>query len=243
MSLIHRHRSYDRLVTTGCSFSSGHLLGPKCSWGAVLADKLGCEHVSLGGDGNSNTLILDRLLNYCESHDLSRTCFGIQWTNAARQELWIPSRGFYASFGAGGLSNSSDPKRPLEFDFIGRHLDFFAPIWWDPRHLLIRSLNTMVLAQRYLESRGVDFLLFEGIRSIRELVVEDDPFSHTGEYNSITRQRVESLLADPHYFSRHGDMLSCMESHPLFQSEENGGHPNPAFLDWWVGELWDSLPC
>lgn len=242
MSLIHQNKSYDRLVTTGCSFSSGFLLGREGSWGAVLAKRLDCEHVDLSGEGNSNELILDRLINYCESHDLSRTCVGIQWTNPSRKELWLSSRGSYISFGVSGLSNTEDPRRPEEFDFIQQHLDFFARIWWDERHLLIRALNTMVLAQRYLESLGVDFLLFEGIGSLLDLVQEEDPFSHTREYNSITRQRVIALLQGPHYFSRHGDMLTCMRDHPLFDEKINAGHPNPAFLEWWCEEIWQTLP-
>ena len=239
MSLINPKKKYRKLITSGCSISTGFALGEKASWGYVLAQKLQCEHANLGGVGNSNYNIMTNLVNYCESHDLQDCCIGVQWTNYDRREFWRGDIDCYFSFGAAALTNSDSNNRPKHFDTILDNFEFFDDIWFNRKENLIRNVHFIILVTSYLKSKGIDFIMFEGIGSLADVYI--DPLEEKSPFAQdvlISKPFIESLLKDPHFFPWYGDMNNYMDKSDLFDNEANGGHPNLEFVEWWCDQMY-----
>jgi hypothetical protein len=54
------------LITNGCSFTEGHLLGNDGSWAKFLGEKLDLELINLGKGGSGNDSISWRTMEFCE---------------------------------------------------------------------------------------------------------------------------------------------------------------------------------
>jgi hypothetical protein len=241
MSLISTEKAYKKLISFGCSISTGFTLGELGSWGYVLSQKLGCDHLHMGGEGNSNLAILNRVIDCCESQDISNCCIGVQWTNFDRREFWSESKSIYTSFGIGAAVDPNNLYRTDEFKFIYDNLEFFEKIWFNYRENLCRTVNIMVLAKSYLKEKNVDFLMFEGIGSIKKDWAMVEKIPPVKDFSFLSDQFIDNLLSDPHFFSEFGDMKEEMERNDLFDHLENGGHPNLSFVNWWCDRIYEYL--
>ncbi len=52
------------LITNGCSFTEGHLLGNDCAWPKFLGEELDLEVINLGKGGTGNEIITQNTINY-----------------------------------------------------------------------------------------------------------------------------------------------------------------------------------
>lgn len=238
MSLISTEKKYRKLITAGCSFSTGFYSGEEGSWGYALAQRLGCEHINLGGVGNSNYNIMVNLVNYCESNDLQDCCVGVQLTNYDRREFWRSDIDCYFSFGAAVLTAQDLTDRPKHFSTIMDNFEFFDGIWFNRKENLIRNVHFIILITSYLKSKGIDFIMFEGIGSLLDVYLDPYTASPFSQDVLLSKPFIESLLKDTHFFSLHGDMQTCMDQSSLFDPVKNQGHPNLEFVDWWCDEMY-----
>ena len=78
MGLINPNKKYKNLITFGCSYTTGYHIGEEASWGYQLSLLLGCNHINKGGSQTNYNIWVD-LMNYCETHDMTDCCVGIQF--------------------------------------------------------------------------------------------------------------------------------------------------------------------
>ena len=52
------------LITSGCSFTEGHLIGPDASWAKYLANNNNLELINLAKGGTGNEIITQNVINY-----------------------------------------------------------------------------------------------------------------------------------------------------------------------------------
>lgn len=234
-------------MTFGCSFTGGHDLGPNGAWGHFLSQRLGCDHVNKSG-GATNTQILSNVINFCEHNSMNNACIGIQWSEITRREFWDENIGWYQSFGMGTLLDDSLYSRvnkSLALSFIRENLKFFMPMWFDLRENTLRTILAMMQAKAYLEHKGIDFIMFEGINSIidRDENHQDVNYDRNQIHDLalLNTDKKMTILNDPTFFGELGDMNRAMRSHPKFDPKLNDGHPHPVILEWWTGHLWKHL--
>jgi hypothetical protein len=237
MAVINPNKKYKKFLAFGCSFTSGHNYGEDGSWGKYLGKMLDCDYELYGLGGSSSTSVLSRMIGHCETNDMTDCCVGIQWSEWTRRELWIPEENRYTAFNIAAIRLSD------QYAHMKKHLDFFGPFFFDPMENIIRSINNMVLAKSYLESKNIDFIQYEGIGSILD---ECYPFVSDRNSSDIYLIKDEyklKLLQHPSFFTKHGSMMRFMFGHPLFvnDSTKKDSHPNPAFAQWWAGEIYDYL--
>jgi hypothetical protein len=238
MAVIDPKKKYRKFVAFGCSFTSGHNYGEDGSWGKYLGNKLGCDYELHGFGGSSSTSVLSRMIGYCETHDMTDCCVGIQWSEWTRRELWIAEENRYTAFNIAAIQISD------QYAHMKKHLDFFGTFFFDPMENIIRSINNMVLAKAYLESKSIDFVQYEGIGSILD---ECYPFPKTAkespDVHLIKDPYKLELLNHPTFFTKYGSMMRFMFDHELFSNDplRKDSHPNPAFAEWWASEIYNYL--
>lgn len=233
MPLIDPRKKYTKLITTGCSFSTGFAEGPESSWGHILSKKLDCEHVFIGGEGSSNDSITGRIISYCELNKISSDCcVGVQWSNFERRCFWRKDRDAYFSFGGGALRRTGGD---YYLSFIKEHFEFFNQIWFEQKENIFKTVKNMVLVKNYLENKGIDYVMFEGIGSVMDGEIIDP--GEMRDYSLGSYFYIEDLFKDPQLFTDLGDMEKCMKKNKLYDLTKNGGHPNKEFVEWWCEEL------
>jgi len=245
MPIIKTNKKYDNLVTFGCSFTSGHVLGDDGAWGHFLAKKLNCNHINQGG-GACNPNIATSVINFCEHNDMSNSCVGIQWSEATRRELWQEFRHQYWTIGLGTLMDDHLWERESSKNFlkpIRDNLEFFSTVFFDLRENILRSVLSMIHVKSYLTSKNIDFIQFEGINSILDLdgyetVAPAGPCTPL----KLTSSKIKnSLLNDETFFTELGDLNKWMRNQTNWNPHLNDGHPHTELLDVWTNHIYKHL--
>lgn len=234
----------------------GHLLGEEGSWGYSLSKLLDCEHVNKGG-GGSNTNIFNNVVNYCENNDMSNSCVGIQWSEITRREYWDEKNSMYYTLGMGTFADEHQIlKRETKFydslSFIKDNQVFFGSIWFNLSECTLRTVIAMVSAKAYLKSKNIDFIMFEGINSIKNINSSFYPEGHqtdiypnhpneSNNFGLISDKVKMSILNDDTFYSELGDWMNAMHNHADYDEKLNDGHPNQEIVDWWAGNLYSHI--
>ena len=245
MPQIKTNKKYDFLVTFGCSFTSGHVLGDDGAWGHFLAKRLNCKHINQGG-GACNPNISTSVINFCEHNDMSNACVGIQWSEATRRELWQEFRQQYWTIGLGTLMDKDLWEKESSKTFlqpIRDNLDFFSGVYFDLRENILRSVLAMIHVKSYLTAKNIDFIQFEGINSILDIEGHDTS-SPAGPCTllKLTNSKIKNdLLNDKTFFSELGNLNTWMRNIPNWDSSLNDGHPYPEILNLYVDHMYEHI--
>lgn len=242
MSLIDPHKKYKRLVTFGCSYSTGHKIGETGSWGYHLSKVLNCEHYNYGFNGSSNNLIMNNVVKFCESNDTNNVCLGVQWSEWSRREIWDESKKMYNSFNVATIEQLELKRNNLDkLLFIKENQEFFISLWFDYQENILRTIQSMILTKNYLDNKNIDYVMFEGLGSILDMFYpnKEDISSHN-DLVLLSDVFKLSILNDKCFFNKLGDMRTLMKTHPLYE-DINDGHPNPKFLEWWCLEMYNDI--
>ena len=240
MGLINPNKKYNNLVTFGCSFTTGFRLGNRGSWGQHLSDRLGCNHINKGGS-QSNTKIVNDLIAYCETHDMTDCCVGIQLSEHVRREFWDKMNNMYR---VNSIENLYEKyKNSPTTNFMDDNLPFYMSIWFDVNENILRTINSIVLIKSYLNQKNIDFIMFEGIHSIMDY----PHYNNINDFNTslsvylLNDSYKQSLLDDVTFFNTLGDWFTSMQSHPLHNTDENETHPSMGVVLWWVDEMYNYI--
>lgn len=242
MALIDFNKKYDKFVTFGCSYSTGHLIGETGSWGYHFSKLLGCEHYNYSFNGSSNNLIMGNVIKFCESNDTNNVALGVQWSEWSRREFWVESERRYKSFNIPALDQLELMKNESsELYFIREHQEFFASLWFDYAENILRTIQSMITLKNYLENRNIDYVMFEGLGSILDMFYPNkEQISSHNDLTLLSDEFKLSILNDQSFFNKLGDMRNHMKTHSLYE-DINDGHPNPKFLEWWCLEMYNDI--
>jgi len=160
----------------------------KVSFGAVLANLLGCERINQSQAGGSNTRILRTTTEWIEAnhHRLADTFMLIQWSTWEREE-WLHD-GIWYQVNASGVDHV-----PPELE--QRYRQFILDI--DYHACTRQSHDTIWQFHQYLNSLGIKHLFFNGNSTFSDLAVQMvpdcrdwnhcylDPYVRESSYNSV----------------------------------------------------------
>lgn len=244
MGIIRLDKQYEKLYVVGCSFTTGHHQGKLGSWGTYLAERLNCECQIGGAESSSNYSIISQVVNLCETYDMSNSCIGIQFSERSRREMWSSEKNHYETFNVATIQINSEEYLSKNLKFIKNNLEFFDDIWFDDKENLIRTTISMLLIKGYLESKNIDYIMFEGISTISDNLTVNKPKNlnvFNGFDKLIDKNFSSQILNDKTFFNKYGPMQPFNRTHPLYDSEINKGHPNSEFVKWWVDEMYNHI--
>lgn len=239
MSLIRLDKQYDKLHVFGCSFTTGYLEKANGSWGTHLAKKLNCKCEIHAFESSSNYNMISELIEVCETNDMTNSCVGIQLTERSRRELWLSKESEYMVFNLNGLMINKEDNLVDELKFMKKNIDYFAPILFDDRENLLRTILSIVMIKNYLKSKNIDFIMFEGISTIGDDVTYKHKYDRYVKI--LSKEYRESLLNENTFFNKYGPMQPFNRTHELYDQNKNGGHPNSEFVKWWVDEMYEYI--
>ena len=112
------------------------------------------------------------------------------------------------------------------------------------RENLIRTTISMLLIRGYLESKNIDYIMFEGISTISDNLTVNKPKNANVYYGFdklIDKNFSSQVLEDKTFFNKYGPMQPFNRTHPLYDVDINLGHPNSEFVKWWADEMYNHI--
>jgi hypothetical protein len=245
MALINPSKQYKKFISFGCSFTN--YTEKEKSWGYYVAKLLNCEFARHNTSGSSNPMILNHLVNYCETNDMTDCCVGIQWSEYTRREFWMNKYEIYNTFNAGIFEDKNRKYMEEDVKILSDYRELFYGVWFDEKEMILRTINSMFLLISYLKGKGIDYIMFEGLNSVLDSYHPDDEIKQKLNDGNAPFQKLDLILLldehkekifnQPTMFKKYGDMMRFMNKHPLFDPNAFDGHPNRAFSEWWANEM------
>jgi hypothetical protein len=170
------------LVTNGCSFTEGHILGNDGAWPKFLGEKLNLEVINLGKGGSGNDTITWRTLEFCEmkKNIAQDALFVIQLTECLRyhvyyddmqnapQEWHVTPLCFHRHMDSYKNGNSAAK-------WIYKNRDELIYVYNNITFALYKTFQNILSLTSYFESKGYPYILFDGIN-------DHKPFKYDGEH-------------------------------------------------------------
>lgn len=170
------------LVTNGCSFTQGHILGPQCAWPKFLGEELNLEVINMGKGGSGNDTITWRTLEFCEVENeiAKKSFFVIQLTECLRyhvyydnltdtpEEWHITPLCFNKNIESYLSTNNATKwiyKNRNELFYIYNNITF----------ALYKTFQNIISITSYLEKNNYPYIIFDGIN-------DHKPFKYEGYY-------------------------------------------------------------
>jgi hypothetical protein len=240
MGLIRLDNQYEKLYVVGCSFTTGFLEKNEGSWGTHLAEKLNCKCQIAAGQSSSNYSIITQVVNVCEGNDMSNSCVGVQFSERSRREMWSSDFNHYETFNISTLQVNNEKNLSDNLKFVKKNINFFDDIWFNDNENVLRTTTAILLIKGYLESKNIDFIMFEGISTINDEIKNINiDYNRYAKLLDLNFRR--DLLNEKTFFKKYGPMQPFNRTHPLFDETKNGGHPNSEFVKWWANEMYEHI--
>lgn len=170
------------LVTNGCSFTEGHMLGNEGAWPKFLGEKMNLEVINIGKGGSGNDTITWRTIEFSETNkDIAKdSLYVIQLTECLRYQVYFDN-------------NIDSPTEwhvtPLCFQrtmdsyktgngaskWIYKNRDELIYIYNNITFALYKTLQNIVSLVSYFENNGYPYLIFDGIN-------DHKPYEYNGSY-------------------------------------------------------------
>jgi hypothetical protein len=157
------------------------------SFGAELAQLLGCERINQSQSGGSNARIIRTTTQWIEQNptQLADTFMLIQWSTWEREE-WLHN-GVWHQVNASGV-DQVPPELEQRYRQYIVNIDYYARC--KQSHAAIWEFHC------YLKSQGINHVFFNGNRTFSDIGTIDqkhwnkhyiDPYSLTGSYDAVLR--------------------------------------------------------
>lgn len=236
MSLIRLDQKYDEFYSLGCSFTTGFMEGSTKSWGYYFAQKIGANPNVVARDGAGNYMLMFDIMKICEMNKGKKIAIGIQLTERNRREIWIKDTSTYHSFNYATLTINKKNNVDKELHFLKDNLKEISHIFFDDFENYLRTLTSVIMIKNYLENKGVDYIIFEGMTAISDYKdLRKNLPQHMKNY--VSDELVGDIVNSPTFFKKYGPMQPFCRTHELYDVNKNGGHPNSDFIKWWVDEM------
>ena len=170
------------LITNGCSFTEGHLLGNDGSWAKFLGEKLDLELINLGKGGSGNDSISWRTIEFSETNKeiAKNSIYVIQLSECLRYHIYFDNgidkpqewqvtplcflKGMEWNKGGNGVQS-----------WIYKNKEELVYIYSNITFALYKTLQNIISLISYFESKGYPYIIFDGIN-------DHKPFEHNGSY-------------------------------------------------------------
>jgi len=180
------------LISSGCSFTAGHIIGETASWATHLAQELDLESINLAKGGDGNEVIVNKVIQYGTLNpDVAKdSLFVIQLSECLRYVLPYENSDDYfksrythitpaqftkvegwASWNWGDLNEPSEVLKKWIYD--NRYI--LAPLYLNITYSLKKTYHGIINLVNFCESNNYPYLIFDGINN-------HIPYEENGEW-------------------------------------------------------------
>lgn len=146
----------NKIVTSGCSFTFGEELSDPTqeAWPAVVAKNLNVPFENLGWPAAGNEHIVNKVIEYCSTHDVTGNFFVIMFSHFSRQT-------FCRSENHNFLRHIS-VSWPAEYDKDLKELLFKK--YYNQEYLFKKTLIQIILLQNFFKANNYPYIMCTSMR-------------------------------------------------------------------------------
>jgi hypothetical protein len=170
------------LVSNGCSFTEGHILGNEGAWPKFLGKKLNLEVYNIGKGGSGNDSITWRTIEFCElKKDIAKdSLFVIQLTECLRYQVYYdnminPPQEWHVTPLCFQRSMESYITGNNASKWIYKNREELTYIFTNITFSLYKTFQNIITLTSYFEKNNYPYIIFDGIN-------DHKPFKHNGEF-------------------------------------------------------------
>lgn len=196
------------LVTNGCSFTEGHMLGLDGAWPKFLGEKLNLEVVNLAKGGSGNDTITWRTLEFCEvNKDTAKdSIFVIQLSECLRYQVYYDDMTGYPqethltplcfakampAYKTGNKAAKWIYKNRNELIYTHSNITFS----------LYKTFQNIITLTSYFESKGYPYIIFDGINDHKPVKYNGSFYLKESRWGKINEEfKIKTYTDD---FERH----------------------------------------
>ena len=161
------------LITNGCSFTEGHLLGNDCAWPKFLGEELDLEVINLGKGGTGNEIITQNTINYSVLNpDVSKdSLFVIQLSECLRDLIsWdgVDNSMYWHLTPQQFIRNNGFDNWDLDFPInkaIYDSRNHLGQFYTNITFSLIKTYWNIINFVNFCEGNNYSYLIFDGINN------------------------------------------------------------------------------
>lgn len=231
------------LITSGCSFTEGHLIGPDASWAKYLANHYNMNLINLAKGGTGNEIITQNVINYSTLNpevakdslfviQLSECLrFLISWDDF-RDDTDIHSLYWHITplqfldvndrkkITAGGFENWDNSFELNRWIYNSRFQ--IAQLYTNITYSLWKTYNNIINFTNFCKSNGYPFLIFDGLNNHIPVEMDDEFYLKNSVGMPEFKIKVQSSDDDVSFFYKnhypviHRKMIDEMVSNPFY---------------------------
>lgn len=234
------------LITSGCSFTEGHLIGPDASWAKHLANHYNMDLINLAKGGTGNEIITQNVINYSTLNgDIAKdSFFVIQLSECLRFLIcWEDFRedtGLHSLYWhitplqfldpngskkitADGFKNW-DKSFELNRWIVDNRFEI-AQLYTNITYSLWKTFNNIINFINFCESKGYPYLIFDGLNNHIPVKFGNSWYLRSSHGTPSYEINVENSENDIEFFHKrqyptiHIKMIDFLKSNPYYYND------------------------
>jgi hypothetical protein len=234
------------LITSGCSFTEGHLIGPDASWAKYLANHYNMDLINLAKGGTGNEIITQNVINYSTLNPevAKDSLFVIQLSECLRFLIsWDDFRddtdihSLYWHITPLQFLDPTDRKKVTAEGFKNWDKSFelnkwiyesrfqIAQLYTNITYSLWKTYNNIINFSNFCKSNGYPFLIFDGLNNHIPVEMDGEFYLKNSGGKPEYKIKVESSDDDVSFFYKnhypviHRKMIDEMISNPFYYKD------------------------
>jgi hypothetical protein len=234
------------LITSGCSFTEGHLIGADASWAKHLANHYNMDLINLAKGGTGNEIITQNVINYSTLNpEIAKdSLFVIQLSECLRFLIcWddftkdTEIHSLYWHITPLQFLDPNDNKKVTADGFKNWDKSFelnrwivdnrfqIAQLYTNITHSLWKTYNAIINFSNFCEANGYPYLIFDGLNNHIPLKFGNKWYLRSSAGTPSFEINVQESTDDIEFFHKnhipiiHSKMVEFMKSNPFYYNE------------------------
>jgi hypothetical protein len=234
------------LISSGCSFTEGHLLGKAGSWATYFAENNNLELINLAKGGTGNEIITQNVINYATLNPevAKDSLFIIQLSECLRflicwddfaEDTKIHS--LYWHITPLQFLDSADAKKVTADGFKNWDKSYPLNRWiYDSRFQIAqlytnitfslwKTYNNIINFSNFCKANGYSYLIFDGINNHIPIKNNNNWYLKDSGGRPAYKLKVEDSLDDAQFFYKnhypviHSKIIEVVKSNPFYYND------------------------
>lgn len=234
------------LITSGCSFTEGHLIGPDASWATHLANHYNMDLINLAKGGTGNEIITQNVINYASlnSEIAKDSFFVIQLSECLRFLIcWEDFRedtdlhSLYWHITPLQFLDPKNAKKITAEGFENWDTTFelnkwivdnrfqIAQLYTNITHSLWKTYNNIINFTNFCKANNYPYLIFDGLNNHIPIRYENNWYLRDSAGHPSFQINVENSTNDieffykKHYPTINSKMIEFLKQNPFYYND------------------------
>lgn len=234
------------LITSGCSFTEGHLIGPDASWAKYLANHYNMDLINLAKGGTGNEIITQNVINFStlNSEIAKDSFFVIQLSECLRflicWEDFTKDTNLHSLFWhltplqfldpndnkkitADGFENWDKTFELNRWIYDNRFQ--IAQLYTNITYSLWKTYNNIINFINFCEAKKYPYFIFDGLNNHIPIKLRNEYYLRDSNGHPSFKINVESSTNDIQFFYKkhypviHTEMIDFLKENPFYYND------------------------